>query len=575
MSKRSYSYVAAVFAAATLTLAPATVALADTGNPYAVGGVSQENTVNKALINPSASVQLSIHKYLGVQTGQKNDGTEQTVTQPTLQGVNFDVYQVFYDAAKTQKVDLTTNQGWTDASAIHGYTPSAADIAAGSFTINGTKYYIAKAATVTTDASGAATFTKANGVGLYLVAENLKTSGTLTSNGTTVDKTTVTPAAPFFVTLPMTNPSDPTRWMYDVNVYPKNQSDSITKAATDKGTVTGDAGNTGSHAIDYTVTSSITDGTNPLGMYVIYDDLDPSLTFTGADVKLSNGTALVAGTDYTVYTAPNATTPATAYTSGSVANGPLVTIVFTDAGLAKLEANRNLNVVSTLHTTVGALDADGVIPNQASFIPGQGWWDQYGTPGVDPEAPATTPPGTVPGTPSPTVTSKYGTVVVDKYDPQAAGKALSGAVFAIYADPTPGDSTCSSSDVGGTPINTATTGADSKATFTGLQTSNWYNGGAVADPTQWLSYCLVETKAPAGYNLDAAPRYITIDYTTGSASAPASVTQRVANEQANFGNSLPLTGGNGVAAMSALGLLLVGGGVAYSMKNRRREEQDA
>ncbi|NNM47258.1 SpaH/EbpB family LPXTG-anchored major pilin [Knoellia koreensis] len=575
MSKRSYAYAAAVLAAATLTLAPATVALADTGNPYAVGGVSQENTSNKALINPTATVQLSIHKYLGVQTGQPNNGTEQTVNQPPLQGVNFDVYQVFYDAAHTQKVDLTTNQGWTDASAITGYTPSSADIAAGSFTINGKTYYIAKSATVTTDASGSATFTKPTGVGFYLVAENLKTSGTLTSNGTTIDKSTVTPAAPFFVTLPMTNPSDPTRWMYDVNVYPKNQSDSIAKAATDKGTTTGDAGNTGSHAVDYTVTSSITDGTNPLGMYVVYDDLDPALTFTGADLKLSNGTALVAGTDYTVYTAPNATTPATAYTSGSVANGPLVTVVFTDAGLAKLEANRSLNVVTTLHTTVGALDADGVIPNKASFVPNQNWWDQYGTAGVNPETPATTPPGTVPGTPSPVVESKYGTVVVDKYDPQNSGANLAGAVFAIYADATPGDNTCSASDVSGTPINTATIGSNNKATFTGLQTSNFYNGGPVADQTKWLSYCLVETKAPAGYNLDAAPRYITIDYTTGSTTAPASVTQRVANEQANFGNSLPLTGGSGVAAMSALGLLLVGGGVAYSMKNRRREEQDA
>ncbi len=54
----------------------------------------------------------------------------------------------------------------------------------------------------------------------------------------------ITPTAPFFVTLPMTNPDATNRWMYDVNVYPKNQADTISLAVVDQGTTTLDDGGT-------------------------------------------------------------------------------------------------------------------------------------------------------------------------------------------------------------------------------------------------------------------------------------------------------------------------------------------
>jgi fimbrial isopeptide formation D2 family protein/LPXTG-motif cell wall-anchored protein len=546
----------------------APAAFADPGDPYKVGGVNQENTSNKALINPDAATRLRIHKYLGAPTGQANNGTEQTITgRDPLVGVNFDVYRVV-------GVDLTTNAGWTAATALSGHQITAAEIAAKAITLGGTTYTLSGPSTVTTAAGGLATFDGA--VGLYLVNENLATSGTITADGETVEKASITPSAPFLVTLPMTNPDDTTRWMYDVNVYPKNQTDSATKVVKDKGTVTTDNGNVGAHGIDYTITTSITDGSDPLGMYVIYDDLHDSLTFTGASLALSDGTALVAGTDYKVYTAPG-------WTSGSpfdgtaVAGGPLVTIVFTDAGLKVLEAHRGANVVTTLNTTLGAEDADGVVENQASFIPNESWWDQNGQPGVDPEDP-TTPPvdpedPKEPGIPTNPVESKYGNVIVNKQDPTDTGADMKGAVFAIYGDPTPGDGTCSASDVSGTPINTATIATGNTLTFTGLQASNWYDGANVADQANWLSYCLVETKAPEGYNLDATPRYVTIDWKTGTSdpAAAAYATELVNNEKSNLDNNLPLTGGDGVGALSLAGLVLVGGGVTYyAVTSRKR-----
>ena len=68
--------------------------------------------------------------------------------------------------------------------------------------------------------------------------------------------------------------------MYDVNVYPKNQSDTITLAVVDKGTTTLDDGGL-VRDVDYVLTSSIPDGTVPLGQYVIQQDLDPAVDFAG------------------------------------------------------------------------------------------------------------------------------------------------------------------------------------------------------------------------------------------------------------------------------------------------------
>ncbi|WP_028708851.1 SpaH/EbpB family LPXTG-anchored major pilin [Propionicicella superfundia] len=577
MSRRQFRLAAAAVSAlavATLcTGAPA--AFADPGDPYRVNGTSQENPGNTALINPSADVQLEIHKYLGAPTGA-GDGTEQTITdRDALQGVRFDVYRV-------GGVDLTTNQGWAAATALSGYQITAADIAGGSITVGGTSYALTLVSSPVTDGEGTATFTQADGVGLYLVNENLAGSGTITNvtSNSEVAKASITSAAPFFVTLPMTNPDDTSRWIYDVDVYPKNQTDSATKSVEDKGTVTSDNGNVGEHGIDYTITTSITDGSDPLGLYVIYDDLHPSLTFAGASLALSNGTTFTAGTHYNVYTAADWETAGTLYSSGEVAGGPLVTIVFTDAGLEILEANRSESVVTTLNTILGVQDEDGVIENEAVFIPNESWWDQNGKPGVDPEDP-TTPPGDPsdptdpwePGIPTNPVESKYGNLVVNKQDPTDTGADMSGAEFAIYADPTPGDGNCSAGDVTGTPIDTGTIGAGNTLTFAGLQASNWYDGADVADEADWLSYCLVETKAPTGYNLDATPHYITVDWETGSTTAPALATELVNNEKSNLGNNLPLTGGDGVAALSVAGLVLVGGGVVYYAATSRRRRK--
>lgn len=555
MTRRKFRLAAAAVSAVAIgALGVSANAFADPGDPYVVGGTNQE-APNRALVNPTATTQLTIHKYAGLPTGNLNDGTEQTITGRTpLAGADFAIYRV-------PDVNLATNAGWEAAARY--YEAETLNTAG-----------MNPVATVTTDAAGLATATFPNGVGLYYVIETAAPAG-------------YTRAAPFFVTLPMTTPSgagEETRWMYDVNVYPKNQLDNIEKTITDRGVVTAENGivygAAARHTMTYTIRSSITDGTGPLGTYVIYDDLDPTMSLLAGSIALSDGTEFVRGVDYNAFVAPDPSQPFTAYPPSTRASGgPVVAVVVTAAGRAKLEANRSLDVVTTMTVEVAAKDADGIVPNRATFIPNQTWWQQNSTanPAFEPNNPTGSALGIdfLPGVPSQQTVSKFGDLVVTKVDPADATATMSGAVFDIYRDAN-NDQRCAPTEMIADNLiaTTPATTAAGITRFRGLQASDFYNN---AVQTNLITYCLVETVAPNGYNLNAEPFPFTILNGGGAVLAPVpDTTQRVANERSNLANSLPLTGGGGVATISIIGLVLVGGGLAYyAVASRKRREQDA
>lgn len=570
MTRKPFRLAAAAISALAITsMCAAPSAMADTTDQGKVGGTSQQ-AANPALINADATVQLNIEKHLGAPTGETNNGTAQTVTTPKLQGVNFDVYQV-------EGVDLTTNAGWETASALQSAT---VDTPTMTVTVGGVTYQVTKVTTVTTDETGTATFTKDNGVGLYYVQENLESSGTITdlTTGAEVKKSAITPSKPFFVTLPMTNPENLNSWMYDVRVYPKNQADSVTKEVLD-----GNAGVDGQYSyvvgqkLTYQIDGSITaverDGVKDengvthitgadIGYYFIGDKLPEGVDYVSSTVQIVNKAgelvtpALTEGDDYVLTTVDD-----------------IVKMSLTMAGLDKIAAHDGGKVRLSIVATVASVPDNGILENTANLIPSNDWWVGQGNPPMVPGETPETPEE--PGIPSNPVESKFGDIIIEKYDPAEPGANVAGAEFAIYLDKN-FDEICSVDEVQGTGIlDKATVALDEElkkyvATFKGLQASNWYNN---KEQTLLHGYCVVETKAPAGYNLDATPRYVSIDYTTGTPTVAAFADLRVANEKTNLGNELPLTGGEGIAALSLGGLALIGGGAAYyAISSRKRRE---
>ncbi len=526
-----FAGVVAVFVACVLCLlvGPRAFAAPGPGDPK-----------NVALINPAATTQLTIHKYAAVPLDQDACPADGTVLPAActdglsgsgLAGVEFTISRV-------NGVVLTTNAGWEAARAYAAATTAPTDL----FVVG----------TYTTPAGGLLVVEDLP-IGLYYVQETAAPAG-------------VTRAAPFLVTLPMTDPVDRKTWMYDVHVYPKNTADVITKTVDDRGTQTTDSadGPAADHVVDFTVTTSISDGLTgtEMGQYEVYDDLDPRLTYTGLEVSLSGGTALSrctasdatqTGCAYLVYLdgAFAASDPA----AGTGPAGPQVRVVFTTGGLTTLAANAAQDVVTVIRTTLGdgaaAGATTGVIGNTASFIPNQAW--------------ATQNPGST-GTDSTPTESRYGDLQVLKHDAATPATVLEGAEFTLYRDAN-GDGTCAPDVMveANRLAGPAATGANGVALFTGLQLSNYYNGAPQTDLT---TYCLVETAAPDGFNLSAQPIPVTLTAATQQVDVP--------NEPSNLDNNLPTTGGPGLAAVSALSVLLIVGAVVYHLlTTRRRGEHDS
>ncbi|WP_137824778.1 SpaH/EbpB family LPXTG-anchored major pilin [Brevibacterium sp. 2SA] len=327
-------------------------------------------------INPNTPSSLTINKYDGDQ-GPRGDGTKIDDTSnlgSPLAGVEFTITPITQKGG--QAIDLDTDAGWN---LIDGAT--VADVKGGGYT-RGTPQ------TVTTDANGTVTADLPHG--FYLVEE----TGTGSNN-------VISPAEPFLVTLPL--PQTGGKWLYDVNVYPKNKTNQ-TKPKKEVSAPTG-------MEIGNDVTWTITSPVPPIAKddtyksFTITDSLDPRLTCKSITVE-----GFTAGTDYTVDC------------SGQTAN-----VEFTSAGVAKLQAGQEIK--TRIVTTVNSLGDNGAITNEAIV---------------------TTNGSKVTTNPAQT---NWGRLEILKIADNDQAATLAGAVFEIYEDRN------------GEPIGELTTGADGRATI--------------------------------------------------------------------------------------------------------------
>lgn len=485
---------------------------------------------------------LTVHKYLGATSGLPHDGTElsqdqlaQLTSQKPLQGVKFKLYQV-------DGVDVNTNEGVAVASKIGNMTLPA-DVVEKGIELDGKKYTLKAAtpASATTNEQGEALFTVTNtGLpnGVYVVVEDLAGSGNLkTADGVAVDKAKVTPAAPFAVSVPMTKPDGETL-NKNVHVYPKNQVNELDKTVVDANI---NQGGDIVYTISTTSTGADTNGDGKMdqkdlgGVYEIVDTLDPNLTYKSVTVKVKDADVTAGEDGYQV-----------AKEETGNPKQDKVTVSFKGTTLDTIAAGAKVELMVT--ATVKSIPDSGVIPNVAKLYP-NGWAKQKGKP-VD----------------SPKVETKYGDIVIKKVNKD--GDVLAGAEFSVYLD-TSAKKDCSTYDNNSIAMSQAT-GANGLVSIKGLHLTSFVDGKAVEKDNQ-VPYCLVETKAPTGYQLLPKPIkfYLTKEGTV------AELTTAVEGDGSfvqitNYKNpGLPLTGAQGILLVSVLGLILVSAGVVLTVKRRK------
>lgn len=415
---------------------------------------------------------------------------------------------------KIDGLDLTTQASWAELANMSGTN------------LNG--HGTTNVTTLTTGADGTASISTADTpaftVGAYLVTEQ--------------NRAGYSTAAPFLVVLPH---SENGQWNYTQAVNPKNQQQVATKQVDDTGATIGES-------LHYTINSPVPGG--EVNRYIVRDDLMANLTMNPSSVAVSaDGVADLAASDYTISTV-----------------GQNLTVEFTDAGRAKLQAARATNPGMQVHVafdaTVNSLPADGVISNTANIDLPNG-----ATINTDAD---------INGNNQPTSTT-FGTLTITKTTTNGT-QALNGAEFQLYQ--------CSVENQGqanekwtvlGEPLNVATTETGAPATT--LTTA----GSAEGDPasnatvngygvpissvangvgTVGNEYCVLESKAPAGYVRNPEPQHVTIN------AAARTLTVSVDNQKDSILNQLPATGAWGIVLVFLVGLALLARGIYTSYKDR-------
>lgn len=305
-------------------------------------GVATANAQEASTIDASRTGTLIVHKYSGDPLTQYGDPTNPNANpnREPVSGIDFTIQPI-------TDVDLTTNDGWQKLAAT-----KVTDYYAG----GSREKTLGAARTATTDANGDATFSDIP-LGAYLVTEVASSAG----------RRNLTVAAPFVVTVPMTNPDNRSEWMYTVEVQAKDQELSVTKAA-DRTCV--ELGDTVTFGISATLPAP--DRNGAINRIEIADPLAPELSYVDDSSTVVINDTTLKTEDYTI----------------SV-DGNVVTLKLTDSGLATAAALRTGKPDTALTWSFKAKVADKDIPagtkidNRAYFLPeGYPEFNTEDTPGV-------------------------------------------------------------------------------------------------------------------------------------------------------------------------------------------------
>ena len=495
-------------------------------------------TPNYGNIKTDATGSLAIHKHLN---GGGKDIGNPTGTPQNADSKGAPVQGVVFTAYPITDINLKDPAGWdTISNLARTGVPDSACTNPAAPTL-GTHTFGQGMASPATNSEGLATITEMP-VQAYLVCET-------TTPGDIVQK-----AKPFVVTIPHPNTAAGAdgQWIYDVNVYPKNEAIDVDKTIQAQKLNGYGVGS----LIKFPVSSTAPtlDAKSFYKYFQLKDTLDDRLSeVTATEVSLE-GTTLQP-TDYQVDT-----------------NGQTVTVTFTAEGLKKIKAAPGKKVSAVFQGKVTEA-RNGAITNRAQVISDTVYAEQPPTPEEPPANPENPPT-------SNEVTSRWGDLLIKKVDNHQQGQdkaGLQGAQFQLYKAKNAYAGTCTK-DKEGDPIaingeTTLTTDAQGAINVKGLFISDSIDGANRDNQKDATARCyvLVETKAPAGYVLPAGDAAVTAVKVKVGEVATDNVT--VENTKQSV-PGLPLTGANGMLILTASGasLLMIAVGSVLVARYRERKQ---
>ena len=152
----------------------------------------------------TGSITIHKYEYNGKDkpdgTGEESDADKLPAGATPLKGATFSIYQV---------MDRDVLRNYYNGTKGYGRITVDDCLNEAGDAIKPDQDFSEPVATATTDDNGIAKFSKLD-LGMYVVIET-----------GTPDKVT-SPVKPFLVSVPMTKASNPSEWLYDIHVYPKN-----------------------------------------------------------------------------------------------------------------------------------------------------------------------------------------------------------------------------------------------------------------------------------------------------------------------------------------------------------------
>lgn len=534
---------------------------------------------------------ITIHKYQSPATDTRSDGSDQSnlvKDKKPVKGVEFKVCKVTLKEGKdadAKKIDLSTAEGWKKIKDIQELDPSSATKNAASF-LKGDN---AKFVTVDTDCKkqitgedGSTKFDKLAESLYYVEESDTKGAQIKDDQGVWKPVTVTGKVDPFFITTPLPHKTANTwEWLYDVNVYPKNDTSDDVARKTPK-TPTKLYTNDGDAIIPWDISMPLTPPSDNKAYKKIgfVDSLPEGLTYDSlAEVKLvkkgkatgstASDVSLTENTDYKVETGTDK---------------KKVTFSLYDSRLKTLseDFSKSTYVLKVTLKTKVAKDTKNVTNSI------NGWIDdsKIGDDG-DPEHPCVpTKDNPKKCDKNPHGTSHFATLKITKVNDAKGKKPLKGAEFTVY----PVKEGTKFTDVSGKNVtketidgklDKSTNDANAiklKATDDkGETTANLFIG---TNDVASKIYCVVETKAPAGFKLNETPTCYEVKVETKEQAAAGlnndnahEIVNSQATELDKILANLPMTGARGLVILTVCGIVGIAGTLFYVVMKRRKEQE--